>query len=72
MPKTADTKARVMPGPLPATDAELAEWNALTRDEQIERYREYLSHPDCRTFTDQTPDEILAEARKRAAARLRG
>lgn len=59
----ADTKTRVMPSPLPPTGAELAEWNALSREEQVSRYREYLSHPDCDTFTDETPDQILAVAR---------
>jgi hypothetical protein len=52
-----------MPSPLPPTDAELAEWNALSREEQVSRYREYLSNPDCDTFTDETPDQILAAAR---------
>jgi hypothetical protein len=41
----------------------------LGRDEQIARYREYLSHPDCDTFTDETPEQILAAAR--ASARKR-
>jgi hypothetical protein len=41
------TETRAMSSPTAPTEAELAEWNALTREEQIVRYREYLSHPDC-------------------------
>ena len=61
-----------MPSALPPTEAELAEWNALTRDEQIARYREFFAHPDCNTFTDETAEEIVAAARAKAAARRRG
>jgi hypothetical protein len=67
-----DTKTRAMPSPLPPTEAELAAWNALTRDEQIQRYREYLQHPDCQRISDATMDDILAEARRRAQDRQRG
>jgi hypothetical protein len=68
----SDTKIRAMPSALPPTEAELAEWNALTRDEQIARYREYLSHPDCERVSSATMADILAEARERVAARRRG
>ena len=57
---------------LPPTEAELAAWNALTRDVQIEHYRELLQSPECNTFTDETPDQILAAAREQVAARRRG
>jgi hypothetical protein len=67
-----DAKARALPSPLPPTEAELAAWNALTRDEQIARYREYLSHPDCERISDATMDDVLAQARARVAARQRG
>ena len=66
------TKPRAMPSPLPPTEAELAEWNALTRDEQLARYRELFAHPDCDTFTNETPNQILVAAREQVAARKRG
>lgn len=67
-----DTKTRAMPSPLPPTEAELSAWNALTRDEQLARYREYLEHPDCQRITDANMAEVLATARERVAARRRG
>lgn len=66
------TTARAMPAPLPPTEAELEAWSALTREEQVARYREHLSHPDCDRVSDATAAEILEEARARAAARRRG
>lgn len=65
------TKARATPSPLPPTEAELAEWNGLTRDEQIARYREYLSHPDCERASDASMSDVLNKARERVAARKR-
>ena len=67
-----ETKTRAKPSPLPPTEAELAEWNALTRDEQLARYREYLSHPDCERVSSASMADVLAEARERVAARRRG
>jgi hypothetical protein len=64
-------KTRATPSPLPLTEAELAAWNALTRDEQIARYREYLAQPDCDRISDSTMSEVLAKARERVA-RKRG
>lgn len=54
---------------MPPRPAELAEWNALTREEQIERFAEFFAHPDCETFTDETAEDIIAAARQRAAVR---
>lgn len=65
------TTTRVMPSPLPPTEAELAAWNALTRDEQIARYREYLAHPDCDRISSATMADILAEAHAHARADAR-
>jgi hypothetical protein len=67
-----DIKTDAMPSALPPSEAELAEWNALTRDEQIARYREFFAHPDCDIFTDETIEEIIAAVRAQAAARRRG
>lgn len=44
----------------------------MTRDEQVALYRQYLAHPDCDTFTTETPEDILVVARAVVAARQRG
>jgi hypothetical protein len=71
MSQTTDKSARLMPSATP-TEAELAAWAALPRDEQVRRYQELFQHPDCNTFTTDTPDDILAAARQRVAARRHG
>jgi hypothetical protein len=60
-----------MPSAAP-TEEELAAWAALPRDEQVRRYQELFRHPDCNTFTADSPEEILAAARQRVAARRHG
>ena len=72
MAKTRDPDIYAAPSPLPPTKAELEEWNALTRDEQVARYRAYFAEPDCNTFTSETPDEILTVAQAKVAAKERG
>jgi len=71
MPKTTDKLTRVLPSATP-TEAEVAAWRALARDEQVRRYQELFQHPDCNAFTTDTADEILAAARQRVAARRHG
>ena len=71
MSRTTDKPTRVMPSATP-TDAELAAWAALPRDEQVRRYQEALAHPDCSVPTDDSMSDILAAARQRAAARANG
>jgi hypothetical protein len=66
------TQKKILLSAFPPTEAELAAWNALTRDEQIEHYRELLRGSECNTFTDETPEQILAAARERVAVRRRG
>jgi hypothetical protein len=68
MSQATDKLARVMPSATP-TDAELAAWAALPRDEQVRRYQEALAHPDCSTPTDDTMSDVLAAARQRVATR---
>jgi hypothetical protein len=68
MSQTTDKLTRVMPSATP-TEAELAAWAALPRDEQVRRYQEALAHPDCGTTTDDTMSDILAAARQRIATR---
>ena len=71
MSQTTDKLARVMPSATP-TEAELEAWAALPRDEQVLRYQQMFRHPDCNTFTTDTPEDILAAARRQVAARLQG
>ena len=68
MAKTINKPAHVIPSAAP-TEAELAAWADLPRDEQLRRYQEMFRRPDCNTFTTETPDDILAAARQRVAAR---
>ena len=67
-----DTKTRNLLSALPPTEAELAAWNALTRDEQIAQYRTLFDQIDCNTFTSDTPDDILKAAEARVVARRGG
>ncbi len=67
--RMSHTKTQATPSALPPTEAELAEWNALTRDEQILRYRDFFAHPDCEAFTEETAEQIIAAARAKAVAR---
>lgn len=71
MSQTTDKPARIMPSATP-TEAELAAWAALPRDEQVRRYQEALAHPDCSAPTDDTMIDILATARRRVAAHMNG
>lgn len=64
-----DATTRAMLSALPPTEAELAEWQGLSRDEQLARYREVLQHPDCQRISDSTMSDIRAKAQQRAAAR---
>jgi hypothetical protein len=71
MSSTTDKPTRTLPSAT-STEAELAAWNALSRDEQVQRYQETFGHPNCNTFTTDTPEDILAAARLRVAARRNG
>jgi hypothetical protein len=71
MSQTTDKPTREMPSAAP-TEAELAAWADLPRDEQVRLYQEMFKHPDCNTFTTDTPDDILDAARKQVAARRHG
>lgn len=55
-----------------ATEEEIRLWEMLPRDEQVRRLREVLHHPDCDVLVDDTPEDILREARARADARKAG
>ena len=68
MSDTLSRQGKVMPSATPS-DADIAAWNELPRDEQLRRMREYLSHPDCSTVSNITLDEIVARAQARIDAR---
>jgi hypothetical protein len=71
MSQTTDKPTGVMPAAAP-TEAELAAWAALPRDEQVRRYQEALAHPDCGVLTGDSMSDILAVARKRVATSANG
>ena len=60
---------RAFPSALPPTEAELAAWRALSRDEQLIRYRDALQAPDAARATKATMADVLTAARQRVAAR---
>ncbi len=71
MSHAKEKSTRVMPSVTP-TDAELAAWAALPRDEQVRRYQEALAHPDCNQLVEESMSDVLAAARQRLAARANG
>jgi hypothetical protein len=72
MTNSITTRADVKPSATIADEAELAVWNALSRDEQARRYREVLADPACDRITDAGMGDVLAAARQRVAARRHG
>jgi hypothetical protein len=65
----AEVATRPFPSALPPTEAELAAWRALSRDEQIARYREAVQDPDAGRVSKATMADVLTAARQRVAAR---
>jgi hypothetical protein len=61
--------SRPFPSARPPTEAELAAWRALSREEQLIRHREALQAPDAARATKATMADVLAAARQRVAAR---
>ena len=72
MTDKAATHSDVMPSATIADEAEIAAWNALSRDEQARRYRDVLAHPAADRITADSMSDILAVARQRVAARQHG
>ena len=60
----SETKSLAAPSSLPPSRLDLEEWNALSREEQVSRYRNALADPECFVVTDKTMVEIRIEARK--------
>jgi hypothetical protein len=61
--------ARPFPSALPPTEAELTAWRALSRDEQLDRYREALQAPEAGRVSQATMADGLIVARQRVVAR---
>jgi len=61
--------ARPFPSALPPTEEELATSQALSRDEQLNSYRDALQAPDATRVSKATMADVLAAARRRVAAR---
>ena len=55
-----------MPSATPS-DEEIAAWEKLSREEQLERLRLEMAHPDCDRVSTDTVADILTLARERAA-----
>jgi hypothetical protein len=53
-------------------EADVKAWNALSRQAQLNRYREALAHPDCDALSALQMSDILNAARERVVARRRG
>ncbi len=68
MTKTVDPLPTVMPEATPS-DADIAAWQALPRDEQLHRLRAKLANPDCATVSTATMGDILSRAQ--GAVKLR-
>jgi hypothetical protein len=68
MRESIETLSRVVPSAAPS-DAEIAAWQRLPRDEQLRRLQSRLTHPDCASVSDATMSDILSRAQ--AAAKLR-
>jgi hypothetical protein len=72
MKDTVATHTDIMPSATIADEAEVAAWNALSRDEQARRYRDALAHPACDRIAADSMSDVLAAARRRVAARQNG
>jgi hypothetical protein len=67
MIKGSKANTSVMPSVTP-DDADITAWQSLSRDEQVRRLRAHLAHPDCSTVSPQTMQDILLQAKARAAS----
>lgn len=64
-----DIDTRPFPSSRPPTESELVAWRALSRDEQLTRYRDALQAPDAGRVSKGTMADVLTAARQRVAAR---
>jgi hypothetical protein len=72
MTDTPAAATDVMPSATIAGEAELTARNALSRNEQISRYRDVLANSSCDRIADASMSDILTAARQRVAARRHG
>jgi hypothetical protein len=66
-----DTPPDVMPSATP-TEAEVAAWNTLPRDEQVRRMKAALSHPDCSKVGTASMSDIRERGQALAAKQRNG
>jgi hypothetical protein len=59
------TISPVMPSATPS-EAEIAAWQALPRDEQMRRMQAFFADPDCSRVSPNRMDDILKRARAAA------
>ena len=71
MTDTITTLSDVMPSAAPS-EADIAAWQALPRDEQLRRMRLSVADPACSRISGATMGDILARAKARAAKRRHG
>jgi hypothetical protein len=71
MTTKSPVRTKLLPSATP-TETELEAWAALSRDTQMSRYRDALTHPDCSMVADDDMNDILEAARQRVASRVRG
>lgn len=64
-----ETETLAMPSAVPPTEAELAAWRALSREEQLLRYRDALLASDAGRVSKATMADVLTTARQRVADR---
>ena len=62
-----ETTTRPFPSALPPTEAELAAWQALSRDEQLARTREAILAPDAARVSTASMADVLTAARQQGA-----
>ena len=73
MPSMTEITTRPLLSALPPTEAELAAWHALSREEQLARFREALQASDAGCVSKATMADVLAAAGRglRLSKRLR-
>ena len=69
MPTAPETRPRLFPSAIPLSEAEQAQWDALSDEERLRLYNEMLNDPADNMTVEDTMDDILAEGRARFASR---
>jgi hypothetical protein len=66
--KQKTARAKVLPSATPS-ESDIADWEAMTREEQLSALREVVDGPEARTDSGMSMDELLARARARSLAK---